>query len=253
MPAAKRTLKLSPRHEPSLPEKPQPCHRKTDSPQHPGRSEVTLPHWPRLPVMGFCHLRNISNHRHLTPSSLGRDGRTHCQEAGWHHAALCKGLWPQRSPSRKTWPRGPSSLSPEGLGNTAARLWVYFHGIFSALGTQGDLQPCCSQDLSWLLGSGTEQELQLPLARSTVTSSPVRLAAPHRQPSGTPDHATNSWIKAYVLMSPLSPAGREGNRGKSKHSKYLPATSPRGTPSHRWWDSRHTSTSCPCLPSSVHP
>lgn len=54
--AAKRTLKPSPGHEPSLPEKPQPCHRKTQGLQRPGRSEVTLPHRPHLPVMGFCHL-----------------------------------------------------------------------------------------------------------------------------------------------------------------------------------------------------
>lgn len=40
---AKHAPKPSPGHKPSLPEKPQPCHRKTGSLQCPGRSEVTLP------------------------------------------------------------------------------------------------------------------------------------------------------------------------------------------------------------------
>lgn len=96
-------------------------------------------------------------------------------------------------------------------------------GSFQFQAPEGDLQPCWSQGLSWLLGSGGEQEPQPPLAGSMITSPPVQLAVPHRQPTGTPVHATNRWINAYVLLSSLSLAEREENQEKSKHSEYPPA------------------------------
>lgn len=124
---------------------------------------------------------------------------------------------------------GPSSPSPEGSENTAARLWVYFQGEFSTPGTRGrfaaPVEPGSLPAAGLWRGAGTTQP---PSARSTVTSLLVQLAAPHRQPTRTPVHATNSWINAYVLVSSLSLAGREENQEKSKHSEYPPA--PTGSP-----------------------
>lgn len=90
-----------------------------------------------------------------------------------------------------------------------------------------------------------------PGARSPLPQSSSQHL--HRQPTGTPVHATNSWINAYVLMNPFSPAGREGNQEKSKHSEYPLAASPPGAPSHRRQDGHRASTSCPCSPPPVHP
>lgn len=58
------------------------------------------------------------------------------------------------------------------------------------------------------------------MAGSTITSSPVRLALPHWQPTGTTVHATNSWINAYVL--PSREGGEEGREGPNTVSAFPP-------------------------------
>lgn len=82
---------------------------------------------------------------------------------------------------------------------------------------------CSPAAASSLLAAGrsTEQELQPPLASSTITSPPVQLAVPHRQPTRTTVHTTNSWINAYIL--PSREGGEESREGPSTVSTFPPA------------------------------
>lgn len=98
--------------------------------------------------------------------------------------------------------------------------WFISTGCFQLPAPRADSQPRCSRALA-RSGSCSRPWLgaQSPLPQSGSQ-------APRRQPTGTPVHAANGWINTYNLMSPLSPAEREENGEKSKHSEYPPAARP---------------------------
>lgn len=125
-------------------------------------------------------------------------------------------------------PCAPSGPGPEGPGNTAARLWVYFHGMFSTPGTQGR---CAAP-------------LQPPLAGSTVTSSPVRLASTSQAANWDTSPRRKRLDKRLQPHESPLPAREGGERGEVQAQR-VPAGC---QPSHR-----RPSTACPahhhrCIP-----
>lgn len=179
------------------------------------------------------------------PSSL--DGRTHCQEAGWHHAALRKGLRPERGPNRQVRPRRPSSLSPEGLGNTAARVWVSFHSTFSWPGSRGRSaalwQPGSPPAAGLWHGAGAAAALGRQ--RSHLFPSPARSTSQAANWDTSPRHKRlDKHLRPHESPFP----GREGGEQGEVQAQRVPAgrQPPTGSPPT-------AGTGCPCSPSSAHP
>lgn len=165
-----------------------------------------------------------------------------------------RGCWPQRGLSQKAWPCSPSGLSPEGLGNTSGKaLGLIPWDVFNFGHPREICSPVAAGVLSWLLGSGAEQEPQTPSAGSTVTSSPVQLAAP--PPAANWDTSPCHKQLDKRLRPHESPfPSREGGEPGEVQAQRVPAgRQPPGAPSHCRRDGHRASTSCLCSPPPVHP
>lgn len=172
-----------------------------------------------------------ASHPPLLPEPQWTDGRTHCEEAGWHHAALRKGLRPQSGPKQQVWPCRPSSWSPEGLGNTAARVWLSFRLMFSRPGSRGRFaalrQP--GSPLAAGLWHGAGAAAALGRQRSHLFPSPARSTSQAANWDISPRHKR---LDKHLHPHESPFPGREGGEQGEVQAQRVPA-SPHGVPSHR--------------------
>lgn len=136
----------------------------------------------------------------LLPSPRGTDVAA---GAGWGDA---RGCGHRGAPAEKRSPHGPPQPEPrvEGIREGKRSSTGLFSPCAFSAGHPRETTAPRSWDLSWPLGAAA-------LDREHCHLSPSPARSTSQQPTGTAARGTSSWITAYTLSGPPSPAGREGN------------------------------------------